>query len=78
MIDILSLIVTIIGIVIIPMLVFLFKQNSRIVVLETKIDYVEKIDKKLEVIFTKIDDLKDEIHSKSENYVTQNQCTSCK
>ena len=63
MIELTTLFLGILSIVIIPLIIYAFKQNSRIAVLETKVDYIDRLESKIDTLFTKIDDLKDEIHA---------------
>ena len=63
MIELTTLFLAILSIVIIPLIIYAFKQNSRIAVLETKVDYIDRLESKIDTLFTKIDDLKDEIHA---------------
>jgi len=63
MIEITTLFLGILSIVIIPLIIYAFKQNSRIAVLETKVDFIDDYKQDISLLFEKIDNLKDEIHS---------------
>ncbi|BFU77183.1 hypothetical protein ALC152_03980 [Arcobacter sp. 15-2] len=64
MIELTTLFLAILSIIVIPLIIYAFKQNGRIAVLETKVDYIDRLESKIDTLFTKIDDLKDEIHAK--------------
>ncbi len=66
MIEILSLIVAIIGIIIVPLIVYSFKQYGKCIKLETEIvslkDFHKEYKQDISKLFQKIDDLKDDFH----------------
>lgn len=80
MIEVLALVITIIGVILIPIIKYLYSLSLELNTLKTEIkiikefqtDYKEDISK----LFQKIDDLKDEIHHKAENYIHKNNCKS--
>jgi len=60
--------------VIIPLIIWIWHTDRKVVVLQTKIDDVEKIDKKMDLLFDKIDSLKDDLHGRTENFVSKTHC----
>lgn len=59
---------------VVPLFIWVWYTDRKVAVLQTKIEDFEKLDKKLDILFSKIDDLKDEIHKKSEDFLSHNQC----
>jgi uncharacterized protein YoxC len=82
MIEFLTLLVAIIGVILVPLIKYVFDQNSNIVKLETKIQifesFMDSYKSDIKLLFQKIDDLKDDIHLKAEDYVKNSECTYCK
>lgn len=79
MVDLLSLVVALIGIVLIPIIKFLAELSTRLSVLESQkniySDFHSEYRSDIDKLFNEIKELREEINRKAENYVSLNQCS---
>lgn len=74
MLDVIESLSNILALVVFPLIVYAFKQNSRMVVLETKQLSNDELKESIGKIFDKLDEIKNEIHELDEKYISQKTC----